>query len=90
MDMVVGKGLRMIFTRDDFKALVGSTPQDVIAAVGPTELRDAAAGRTTWHYLNKTKDPATGKIDVVAKVVFDKGVVVEVNFLAADEGSKAK
>jgi hypothetical protein len=65
---------------DEFKALMMGTPADVTAAVGPPEFRIVAGGRTTWHYLNKSEDPATGKIDPVTKVVFESGVVVGVNY----------
>jgi hypothetical protein len=68
------------YTRDEFKALVGSTPEAVTATVGPPSFRLVDGTRSTWHYHNLTKEPATGQIDAVTKVVFDGGVVVDVYF----------
>jgi len=73
-------GTKRVYSRDEFKARLGSTPDDLTAAVGPPEFRIADGARTTWHYHNTTKDAATGKIDPVTKVVFEGGVVVAVEF----------
>jgi hypothetical protein len=69
-----------LFTRDEFRGFIGATPDDVMASVGPPEFRTEQGNRTTWHFKNKSRDPATGKIDPVAKVVFEGGVVIEVSF----------
>jgi hypothetical protein len=69
-----------LYTRDEVKAMMMATPEDVSAALGPPEVRIVTDGRTTWHYHNRTIDTATGKIDPVTKVVFEVGVVVEVSF----------
>jgi hypothetical protein len=69
-----------VWTRDEFNALIGSTPKDVEAALGPPQVSIMERNRPAWYYRNKTKDPATGKIDPQTKVIFEGGVVVEVNF----------
>jgi hypothetical protein len=72
--------INRVCTRDEVKALVGSTPEDVTAAIGPPSFRLEGGARSTWHFHNMSRDPVTGRVDPITKVVFDGGVVVEVNF----------
>jgi hypothetical protein len=55
-----------VWTRDEFRAAVmGKTPEEVIAAVGrPSDTSDAPDGSPeTWYYWGRVTNPATGKAD---------------------------
>lgn len=71
---------KKVFTREEFKSMIGATPEDVAAEFGEPHVKIAGNNRTTWHYQNKTVNPATGKSDSAVEVVFVGGIVVEVNF----------
>jgi hypothetical protein len=79
-----------VCTRDQFKALVGLTPEVVNTTVGPPSIGFEKGTRSTWHYRNRTMDPITGIVDPLTEVVFDRGVVVEVSFQAVEPMGKAK
>jgi hypothetical protein len=70
------------FTRDEFRAAVmGRTPNEVIAAVGrPQSTGDGADGEQSWYYGDATVDPVTGNPDRFTFVVFRGGRVVGVHF----------
>jgi hypothetical protein len=55
-----------VWTRDEFRAAVmGKTPEEVIAAVGrPDGTDDAPDGRPlVWYYWDRVMNPATGDTD---------------------------
>jgi hypothetical protein len=74
---------RRIFDRADLKAEIVAANGDAVRNrlgapnridIGPPEV---------WHYAGITRDPATGKIDQDAAVVFKYGRVAEVRFTPA-------
>lgn len=72
---------RKTYTRDQFRdLLVGKTPDEVVKAVGKPDRTHDIAGRIVWHYDGMTTDPATGKPDRTAQVIFEQGVVNRVNY----------
>jgi hypothetical protein len=74
-------GTKKVYARDEFKELVmGKSFEELIAAVGqPDQSVDSGFG-LTYHYLNRTKDPATDKIDPSVELWFENGKVVKVNY----------
>jgi hypothetical protein len=80
-----------IYTRIEFKGLVlGSIPEDVKVTIGPPSFTLEEGMWSTWHYHNLTRDSITGAVDPITTVLFDKGVVIAVNFQAADANGKSK
>ena len=70
-----------IMTRDEFrKAVVGKTQEQVISAVGKPNTTQDDGYSIYWYYGNKSKDPITDIPDTSTQVVFDNGVVSNVNF----------
>jgi hypothetical protein len=72
----------LAITRVQFQTLVlNKTPDEVIAAVGkPDSTQQAGQGDPIWYYKKRTKDPLTGKLDVHAQVIFEKGKVARVSY----------
>jgi len=69
--------------RDKFLELVRGQPDaQVLARVGrPDSINDYAGSMgINWIYLGKSVNPATGEVDQVATLVFQKGVVTQVVF----------
>jgi hypothetical protein len=69
--------------RDKFLELVrGQRDAQVLARVGRPDATNDYAGSmgVNWIYLKKSADPATGKVDEVATLVFQNGVVTQVVF----------
>lgn len=72
--------VRPTMTRDEFrKAVVGKTPDEVIATVGRPDRTDDLGG-IAWYYRDRTRDPVSLKTDSSAQVVFENGRVVRVNY----------
>lgn len=70
-----------VWLREEFRqAILGKTPEQVIAAVGKPDSTQDSSGDQSWYYRKRTKDPVTGKLDSVAQVIFERGVVVRVNY----------
>lgn len=69
-----------VWGREAFRnAVMGKTAAQVQNAVGsPKSTSDGY--RIEWKYQYKTKDPANGKTDFSATLVFEKGVVKDVSF----------
>lgn len=72
-------------TRAEFRErVVGKTPDEVIEAVGrpdSTAENDGPFFRSArWEYRRRTVDPATGRVDPVARVEFRNGVAVGVDY----------
>jgi hypothetical protein len=77
------RATRRIFDRGDLKADILTATGDAVRNrlgapnridIGPPEV---------WHYAGITRDPATGKIDQDAALVFKNGRVAEVRFTPA-------
>jgi outer membrane protein assembly factor BamE (lipoprotein component of BamABCDE complex) len=67
---------KRIYTRDEFRKLVmGKTPDEVIAAVGKPDHTQKGEPGTFWYYTERTRDPATGKMDRNARLAFQDGRV---------------
>ena len=68
--------------RDKFLGLAGQSEERVLERVGRADAVNDYAGSmgVNWVYLKKSVDPATGKVDDVATLVFKKGVVAQVIF----------
>lgn len=69
--------------RDRFAELVrGQRDVQVLARVGKPDATNDFAGSmgVNWVYLRKSVDPASGKVDEVATLVFQNGVVTQVVF----------
>jgi len=68
--------------REKFLELAGQSEVKVLERVGKADAVNDYAGSMgiTWVYLKKSVDPATGKVDDVATLVFKKGVVAQVIF----------
>ncbi len=62
------------------KAIMGKTPQQVLAKVGKPKSTQDQDGSLFWYYRNKSKDPITGQLDYQIQVVFRKNRVSSVNF----------
>ena len=62
------------------KAVMGKTPDEVIAAVGKPDSASEGGRETYWRYKERTWDPTASKTDSSAQVVFEKGKVTAVNF----------
>jgi hypothetical protein len=70
-----------VYTRDEFRELViGKTPAEVRALLGPPRKENESPKRIVWHYQERTTDPATSKIDREAQVVFEHEKVVRVDY----------
>ena len=70
-----------ILTRQEFRNLVmGRTFNEVKKAVGAPDSTQTLMNMEFWNYSRKTKDEATGKLDLQIQVVFEDGVVTAVNF----------
>lgn len=71
------------FPRDQFSKLVmGQSGRDIKAKIGNPVLDNNYAGELgiLWTYQNVTFDPATGRDDRFATIVFENGVVTKVIF----------
>jgi predicted Zn finger-like uncharacterized protein len=69
------------YTRDEFRRLViGKTPNAVTMAVGKPDDTQNLSASVVWYYDRITTDPATGKADAQAQVIFENGKVVRVNY----------
>src|SRR5262245_17321947 len=69
------------YTRAKFRELViGKTPDEVVAAVGKADRTVESGTAVFWYYDARTTDPATGKADKKAQVVFRYGKAAEVNY----------
>jgi len=68
--------------RDKFLELAGQPESLVLERVGKADAVNDYAGSmgVNWVYLKKSVDPATGKVDDVATLVFKNGVVAQIIF----------
>jgi hypothetical protein len=70
-----------VYTRDEFRDLViGKTPAEVRAVLGPPKRESESPKRVVWHYQKRTTDPATSKLDEEAQVVFENERVVRIDY----------
>jgi hypothetical protein len=62
--------------------LTGKSEEQVLEQVGKADAVNDYAGSMgiNWVYLKKSVDPATGKVDDFATLVFKNGVVAQVIF----------
>ena len=75
-----GKESGPVMLRKDFEAAVmGKTPDEVLAAVGRPDETVQMPGEDTWFYRGKVKDPITGNVST-AIVAITKGRVSRVVF----------
>ena len=73
-----GKADAMV--RQDFKAaVIGKSPEEVIAVVGRPDDTTQLPGLDTWTYRNRTIDPVTGKTGT-AILMIRGGSVADVVF----------
>jgi hypothetical protein len=76
-----GKAKAALMTRYEFSlAVMGKTPDGVIAAVGEPDRRSESEGRQVWSYTKRSTHPLTGEVDPSVQVLFKGGVVVDVSF----------
>ena len=74
---------RRIIDRGEFEPEIqGATRDAVRKKVGPPSSAEGGEPEV-WHYAGVTRDPATGKMDADAAVVFENGRVKEVRFKPA-------
>ena len=68
--------------REKFLELGGQPESLVLERVGKADAVNDYAGSAgvNWVYLKKSVDPATGKVDDVATLVFKNGVVAQIIF----------
>jgi len=79
-------GTRRVYDRADFKALILAADRDAVTrAVGAPSKGVELGPPEVWHYAGVTRDPATGKVDFDAAVVFENGRVREVRFKSAGD-----
>ncbi len=70
-----------VWLRDDFRSsIMGLDQNEVIAAVGKPDSTQESGEDQIWYYARKTRDPITDKIDGNAQVIFQRGIVVRVNY----------
>jgi hypothetical protein len=70
-----------VYPRDDFTASVlGKSEDQVLEAVGKPDMTSEDPEATYWHYRRRTKNPATGRTDSDAQVVFERGRVIAINY----------
>jgi hypothetical protein len=71
-------------SRDEFKAKVmGKSAEEVIESVGKPDDTSEVEGKSsvkTWHYRERTIDPATSSTDAGAEVTLEDGTVTKVTF----------
>ena len=72
---------RKTMTREEFeKAVKGKTTAEVIALLGNPDQRVPAGNNEEFTYAAITKEPGASKPDLAAKVFFEKGRQVRVEF----------
>lgn len=71
----------VLFTRAEFeRGVTGKTVAEVKAILGEPPMSGGWEGEETWTYRGRTTNPATGRTDGVAEVVFRGGKVVRVDY----------
>jgi hypothetical protein len=78
-----GPEAKPVYARDEFEhMIVGMDENQVFESVGPPDrtASDTHSKTWFWHYLKRTRDPVTQKLDSDAQVVFEEGRVVKISY----------